>query len=178
MIVAMNPASDETADVADETADQTADETADVVANGTRRRVALLVVVALVLTVVGVSAALVSSDDDDGVRPVDEAGGLRAALRACQAVDELVELVQASARSDHVIDKADDAVDLALGAYEQDPTWLPLASGTQALRAGLTRDSAAGARAGIDVTRSECRRARAAEGGTRTSPEGTPPGSS
>lgn len=152
------------------------DQGAAVVADGTRQRTRILVAVAVGLTFVGVAAALVFAGDDDRVRPLDEAGGLRAALRTCEAVDDLVELVQSSAPADRVLDKADDAVDLALNAYEQDPTWLPLASGTQALRAGLTRDSAEGARAGINVTRSECRRARAAQGRTRTSPEGTPPG--
>lgn len=123
--------------------------------------IAALVVIAVAVGTVVVLRMLQPEDTARfGERPVREPEGRQQAIRTCDGVDRLVELVEENAKADVIVSQADAVVALGLTAFQLDATWLPLASGVQAVRKGLADNLADATRTGMDTVRAECRRAR------------------
>lgn len=84
----------------------------------------------------------------------------RLAAQACAHMLRVEELVGDNASVEQVRQALRDAERTARRAAQGDATWLALAGGVSSVRLAVEADDERVARTGIDVVRTECRRAR------------------
>jgi hypothetical protein len=79
-------------------------------------------------------------------------------VRACVALAEFENLLDANAPAKRARDVLDRAVRDAKAAADADPRWVVLASGAQTVDLAIRTDDANAAEVGITVVRQECER--------------------
>lgn len=117
-----------------------------------------LVLLVVVIALAGVVTYFSTRDSEDGIDIARSADPDRDGERACARFQSFVDLVAANADADAVEAELDEVVRLSISAAKADPAYVPLASGTQAVRSSLRSDSAPDARVGVDVVRANCDR--------------------
>ncbi len=110
--------------------------------------------------VIGGTIFLVAGDSDSGRRagPLDPGRATAFAESACARFAQAVSLIRADSPAPRVFKAVEETVQAAEEAVFRDPIWAELASGAQAVRAGLRRNDAEIARRGGDAMRRACAR--------------------
>lgn len=113
----------------------------------------------LVLAGGAVAFLLLRGGDTSAAEPVTPAEAEPAAAAACAQMQRFEELLEENASISEVRDVLRSAERSARRAAQGDATWIALSGGISSVRIAVEANDERVARTGIDVVRTECRRA-------------------